>query len=580
MTADWLPAALRPTAAAWAVRPAIWALLAAAVVAGTGVVIGDRVAVGLAYFGVACAAVFVTSGVYRTRALALLGQGIGAAAGIILGVAVADDDVIVKIAVAAAVAMVSGLVGAIGRLTTAGALMTVIGLGFGEFARVRMPGWEQGLWYLAGTAVVAVCALAGWPVYRDRAAWSAIAAVFDRSADLLQYPDDSTKRGDLAAASALCRTEVHDHRLAGRVMRHSRQDLEAAAGTAEQAALVAAASFASDHATPAPDVVEALRHAAQNCRDRRVPNLPASVSTRAPVARRVRPLPARLGSAARVATTRRALVAGSRLTLCMAIATAVTCALHNESHSFWLPLTVAVAVRPEYGSVYVRTLNRVAGTAAGALLAAAAIAALGSGWPVAIAAAMSLAFAVLAAPKLYGLAVVGVTCSALLSSCIGAADPISPAVRLLDTVIGCAIAIVFGYLIWPRRSSVVSLREPAAAVTAYLRLAVMAPDERHDWTAVRDRAYQLVHQSRQQAQAAVLEPRSARIGADARLSAAFILETLVDEVTAIADRVDAGAPPPTDVEVTELINRIEAAATPPRLGDEAGKAMGVPGLHG
>ena len=33
-------------------------------------VTGDRVVTGLAYFGVACAAVFVTSGVYRTRAYA------------------------------------------------------------------------------------------------------------------------------------------------------------------------------------------------------------------------------------------------------------------------------------------------------------------------------------------------------------------------------------------------------------------------------------------------------------------------------------------------------------------------------
>ena len=212
MPAEWFPAALRPTDASWAVRPALWALLAAAVVAGAGVVSGDLRATGLAYFGVACAAVLVTSGGYRARLTALVCQGARAAGGIVLGVAVADS-VLGTLATAAAVAMVSGMVGAIGRMATAGALMAVIGLGFGEFARVRMPGWEQGGWYFVGTLVVAMCALAGWPVFRDRVAWAAVAAVFDRSADLLQSAEGdvaSARRRTLAAASAVSRSEVFD----------------------------------------------------------------------------------------------------------------------------------------------------------------------------------------------------------------------------------------------------------------------------------------------------------------------------------------------------------------------------------
>jgi len=246
----------------------------------------------------------------------------------------------------------------------------------------------------------------------------------------------------------------------------------------------------------------------------------------------------------------------------MAIATAVTCALHHESHSFWLPLTVAVAVRPEYASVFVRTINRAAGTALGALFAAGAIAVLVSGWPVAIAAAISLAFAVLAAPKLYGLAVVGVTCSALLSSCIGVADPINPAVRLLDTLIGCAIAIVFGYLVWPdRKATPMVWPETADAITSYLQLAVTPPEERRHWIAVRDRAYQTAHQSRQSAQAALLEPL-ARMSAAEALPRALALEALVDEVTALANLIDSGAPTPTSQEMSDLTERILAAARP------------------
>ena len=311
-----------------------------------------------------------------------------------------------------------------------------------------------------------------------------------------------------------------------------------------------------------PDVfIDELRQAATDCRLRRVPTLAPPTGAATPVTRSVRSLPARLRADIRVVTSGPALLTGFRLALCMTVATAVTCALHSESHSFWLPLTVAVAVRPEYASVFVRTVNRVAGTAIGALLAAGAIGVLGSGWPVVIAAAISLGFAVLAGPKLYGLSVVGVTCSALLSSCIGAADPVSPAVRLLDTLIGCAIAIVFGYLVWPdRRTAPVVLIETAAAVAEYLQLAITPPDSRHDWDAIRDRAYRLAHLSRQNAQAALLDPPPARMYAAEALPHALTLEALVDEVTAIANLVDGGAYLSGDQEVTELKDRIQAAS--------------------
>jgi Fusaric acid resistance protein-like len=339
MRAEWLPAALRPTPAPWAVRPALWALAAAGLVAGAGLVTGDRTESGLAYFGVACAAVFVTSGSYRGRAISLTSQAIGAIGGIVLGVAVTRESLIVKVLAAAVVAMASGMVGRIGRSATAGALMAVIGLAFGQFGGVTMTGWEQGVWYLIGTLVVAVFALADWPQGRQ------------------------------------------------------------------------------------------------------------------PVPRTVRARDERLRAAAKVSTNRAARMAGLRLALCMSVATAASCALHEESHAFWLPLTVAVAVRPEYASVCARTINRAAGTAVGSVLAAGLIVALGSGWPMAIAAALSLGFAVLAGPKLYGLGVVGITCSALLSCSIGVADPSNPAIRLLDTALGCAIALLFGYLIWPERTT-------------------------------------------------------------------------------------------------------------------------------
>lgn len=165
-----------------------------------------------------------------------------------------------------------------------------------------------------------------------------------------------------------------------------------------------------------------------------------------------RPLFRRLLDALRPALNRNALGNGLRLALCLGLASATVIALREPSHSYWLPLTVAVIVRPEYASVFVRTVNRIAGTVAGAITASVILFVAPGAWFVAIGAALAIGFAVLAAPRSYGLSVVGITASALLSASIGTPDPAFPLSRVLDTVLGALIAIVFGYLLWPRKS--------------------------------------------------------------------------------------------------------------------------------
>jgi hypothetical protein len=337
--------ALRPGPKAWDVFPALRAVVAAGAIAVAGAATGHLDAVGVAYFGAACAVVFITNGAYRTR-LAMLGaQGFGAVAGIILGV-VLPHDPIVSIVTAVAVGMLAGMLGTVGPAATAAALMAVIGLSFGQFAGLPLPWWEQGAWYLAGTFVVAIAGVSPWILRRHR--------------------------------------------------------LERASDAAE-----------SDTPTARRSVREGTR------------------------------------AGFRVATNPAAIRTGLRLALCMGIATATVVALHEPSHSYWLPLTVAVLVRPEYGSVFVRTVNRVAGTIIGATFAALVLLLLPGSWAIAVSAAVAIGFAVLSAPKLYALSVIGITASALLSASIGSPDPVYPLVRLLDTLLGCVIAIVFGYFLWP-----------------------------------------------------------------------------------------------------------------------------------
>jgi uncharacterized membrane protein YccC len=556
----WWTAALQPAPAGWAVVPACWAAVAGLAVAAAGILGAHPDAASLAYFGVACAAVFVTASAYGTRLIFCGCQGIGAAAGIAVGVAVAGSTP-VTIAVAAGVAFFSGALGAIGPVATATALMAVIGLSFGEFARLPLVWWQQSLCYLAGTLVVLVIATAAWPIRRDRPEWFAVATVFDCSARLLAdvgTDDAASARTALAAASATSRSEVLDHRLGIRPSRRRQRLLDASA-QAEQVALRAADMFIRGRKAPAASV-HALHDAARQTRVAQVPVVPSDLLARAPERRPPRRAADRMTMAVRTATNRTSVLAGLRLSLCMTVATATTSALHSESHSFWLPLTVAVAVRPEYGTVFVRAVNRVVGTVFGGAIAAVVLLAAGSGWPVAIAASLCLGFAVFAAPKLYALSVVGVTCSALLSTSITRPDPTSPGIRTLDTLLGAAIALVFGYLLWPGRRQLPAretLREAAEAAAAYLRQATLLPNERRAFTAAVDLAYKRAHQSRQALQAALREPSPVRDQAAALLPAALALEDLVDDITGIANDVDAGRPAPPAAALTDLAHRIE-----------------------
>ena len=225
----------------------------------------------------------------------------------------------------------------------------------------------------------------------------------------------------------------------------------------------------------------------------------------------------------------------------MGVATAASSALHGAAHSFWLPLTVAVIMRPEYASIFVRTVNRVAGTVVGAVCASAILLVAPAGVGVAIGAACALAVGVLLAPKLYALSVIGVTAAALLASSIGTVDVVLPLVRLFDTSLGALIAIVIGYALWPsarRMSDAGRLRRAADAADAYLSAAVGG--SRPALQLPRDDAYRSAHLARQSAERASAEPPPVNHVALEQLPYTIRLEQLIDEITRLVATVDAG----------------------------------------
>jgi uncharacterized membrane protein YccC len=528
---------LRPGPQPLSIAAAARAFAAVALIASFGVLVGDLQTVAVAYLGAACAVAFVVAGPYRDRVAALAAQGVGAAIGISVG-ALAPASAPVLIGTAAVAGAVSGAVGTIGPSAPGFGMMLSIGVAFGQFGGSTLSWWQQAVGYLVGTAVVAVAALAPWVFRRGIVERETLAAVMSAAAELCVVagtPDGRDARMRLAAASAAARgTGSH--------------------AAVELVAFAAATMYADGERVP-DDAVAVIRAAGAQIRAGepvtvQYQPLPGSPGLQAlanalsrPPQRSTASRARRFRAAVRAVWTPTAAANATRLALCLGLATALTVALHEPAHSFWLPLTVAVIVRPEYASVFVRTVNRVCGTLAGAGLTAVLLLTDPPAEVIALAAAAALAFSVLTAAKLYAFSVIGITASALLSASLVDFDPVLSGLRLLDTLLGAVVAVVFGYLLWPgarRFPTVARLDAAVAAAETFLDEAVKEADERVRWQARRDDAYRLTHQARAAAQAALAEPPPVSSMASEVVPAAIELEDIVDAITAVAAARDAG----------------------------------------
>ena len=157
-------AALQPARAPWAIRPALGVVTAAGLVAVGGAVSGQWHLISLIYLGLTFGAVYTKWGSYRLRAATLLGQAVGATAGLWLGSIPHTDPS--RVMVAVAVGVLAGALAGLAPALTAAANMAVIAVAFGEFGQVdRSLSTEIGC-YLIGGAIIAVVALGRWPVRR------------------------------------------------------------------------------------------------------------------------------------------------------------------------------------------------------------------------------------------------------------------------------------------------------------------------------------------------------------------------------------------------------------------------------
>lgn len=136
---------------------------------------------------------------------------------------------------------------------------------------------------------------------------------------------------------------------------------------------------------------------------------------------------------------------GVRVGACVAVTTALALLLHAD-HWYWLPVTAAFLVKPDYGPLFSRIVNRFAGTAAGVLLFAGlggVAAGAAPGLPVIVVAVCGA----LIAPSLRHFALqTGVVTLTVLAFVSLGGDTQAATSRLADTALACAVVLVVGHL--------------------------------------------------------------------------------------------------------------------------------------
>jgi uncharacterized membrane protein YccC len=298
-----------------------------------------------------------------------------------------------------------------------------------------------------------------------------------------------------------------------------------------------------------------------------------------------------------------------RLMICMGVAGLVSEVLPLQ-RSYWVPLTVAIVLKPDYGSVFARALQRGIGTIVGAVAGAVLLVLLHGTW-------LLIPFAVLAALLPYGRSRnYGLLATFLTPLVVVLIDLLAPAGwrlaedRLTDTLIGCAIALLVGFAPWPMSWYAHLPRQFAQTVLdvcEYMEEALVGPGSgagsgsgagggsgsgggaaaeggrppaRSRMRRSTDRALADV---RAEFQRTMSEPPSISRRATAWWPAVVALEQVMDAVTSTALAVSQGASvPPSGVamlsaalrEVSEAVSAgTGLAATPPLPDDETLKPI-------
>ncbi|MFD5111195.1 FUSC family protein [Streptomyces sp. NPDC058391] len=610
---EWLLASLRPKPAPIPWAAAARASVALAVPLAVGLAV-DRPAYGaLVSMGALYGVISDTADAYRMRLLTIAVSQFFGALGITLGTLVFGQGWL-TVAVLTLIALISGMISSIGAVASSSGLLLLLTAVLGAGLPLPKPWWTAPLLLGVGGLFVLVMTLLAWPVRGRIQERAAVAGTYRALADLLEAaggPDYDTGR----QAVTLSLNEAYDVVLARRARDHGRRSslvrlltqlnviiplVEAAPaahlrGRPLPAAVPAAVRELADAVAegrtgdpaldlPAPGtpseraVDSAIRHAASVVYQAE-PD-PTNVDDRLgrPAALRIRARRA----ARNVLLSEASWRYGLRLALCIGLAQALV-SLVPVPRSYWITLTVTFVLKPDFGSVFSRAVLRAVGTVAGLVVAAAVLAEVPLGWWDVPAMLVLAAIVPAVSAKGYAFQTAAVTpVILLLSDFLNHQGVGLILTRFIDSMIGCGIALIAGYLLWPESwhtrigDRLADAVEDAAEYARYAfgatgdgatgdgatsgRAGRAERADQAERVRRRRRIYRDLSVVRTEFQRALTEPPPTGARAAAWWPLVVAVERIVDTTTAARVRVNHGAPPPAPAEIADIERQLRDMA--------------------
>ena len=593
---EWLAAAARPQRS-----PVPWpdmfrAVLAICLPLVFGMAIGLREPGLLVALGGLLGVAIDNGGAITARMLRVGSAAAGGAVGLALGSVLHGRGWVAVIALVA-MAGVSALLSSIGGIGSVTGLQLLVyaAVSLGPLGAIR-PIWHTAAGFVLGAVWAMLLTVLGWLVARRAAERRCVAAVYHAIAAQLRAigtPSVAGARRQLISALNMASDTLLTRRStgAGRMPRLTRL-----MALLNQASLIseAATALSIEGTRPPPEASAGLDALADTIRagapPPKLPRLTAStpgmhalrdelegvarvlsgkLAYRGELIEPRAPLRVRLGAVTDRLTGKSALVFTVRLMACVGVA-GVTTEVLPLARSYWVILTIVIVLKPDYGSVLVRAVQRGIGTVIGAVLGAAILAVVPYGpW-------LLLPFAILAAllpygrSRNYGLFAVFLTpLVVLLIDLLAPASWYLALDRLVDTLLGCAIVLLVGYAPWPSSWHADLPRHFAAAVHVvcwYVEAALCDPAQagqrqgRAEASLARRQAYRALADLRTEFDRCMSEPAAASRQAAAWWPALVALEEVIDAVTAAAVAIRQGEPPPDPRAVHRLTAALDSIA--------------------
>ncbi|MFM9368842.1 FUSC family protein [Streptomyces sp. Da 82-17] len=599
--------------------PVPWPAVARAAIAmalplAIGLLAGHPEYGALASMGALSGVIGDTATAYRMRVLNIAVPQLFGALGVTLGTLVYGHGW-VAVACVTVIALVSGMISTIGAVASVSGLLLLLNSVVG--AGLPMPGewWLAPLLISGGGLLVLTLALLAWPLRSGVPERATVAGTYRTVADLLEQAGIDAEAYETARQDVThALNQSYDVVLARRALYHGRnQDLvRLLAQLNALIPVVEAAPAAHERGRPLPPevpaAVRALADAVERGSARPVdlrlpegPQGPAAHAVDAAIRYAAEALaehdpgnvddrlgrPAALRDRARRAARNVLLSAASwryglRLALCIGLAQSLV-SLIDVPRSYWVALTITFVMKPDFGSVFSRAVLRAVGTAAGLVLAAAVLSQVPRGWwdvPVMVLLAPMIPALT---PRGYGYQTAAITpVILLLSDILNHQGAALLAPRLYDSLMGCAIALVAGYLLWPESWGTRigdRLADAVADTARYVECAFLDPatpgvPDPAARARMRRRIYRDLSVVRTEFQRALTEPPPFGTRAAAFWPLVVALERVVDATTSARVRIRHGAPRPAPAESKELSLQLEQLADD--LREDKGRRPSTP----